>query len=236
MGNEVRRVRPTMRCLTEDLGISLPSEDVDLGEIDHPLTAETRRLAPLSPEGQKRVLAIDDRLVYRVQFSDRRGATWVDEENQIVWLLGAGDRREGSAEDAYVYFEELHRAGRLMPTPKDYMRDRVEGAARIITRIAEEAQEFLGQARVRPGTELAVVLVESVEARLYVELTEGLQEIWLAVSTRDRQGCGVNLRLRDLIFVSFEQAAGGAEWEPRADWPTGELHWFEVARLGLQSV
>jgi hypothetical protein len=218
------------------LGFSLPSEDVDLGEIDHPLMAETRRLAPLSPEGQKRILAIDDRLVYRVQFSDRRGATWVDEENQIVWLLGAGDRREGSAEDAYVYFAELHKAGRLLPTAEDYLRDQVEGAARILSRIAEEAREFLRQARAQTGTELAIVLVESIEARLYVELTEGLEEIWLAVSTRDRQGRGVNLRLRDLIFVSFEQAAGGAEWEPRADWPTEELRWFEVARLGVQSV
>jgi hypothetical protein len=23
-------------------------------------------------------------------------------------------------------------------------------------------------------------------------------------------------------------------WEPRVDWPSGELAWFEVARLGLR--
>ena len=236
MSDQDRRARPTIRCLTEDLGLPLPSEDIDLGETDNPLMAETRRVAPRSPEGQKRILAIGDRLVYRVQFSDRRGATWVDEENQIVWLLGAGGRHEGSPEDAYVNFEELHRAGRLMPAPEDYLRDRVEGAARILNRLAGEANEFLREARAQSGIELFVVLVESVEARLYVELTEGLEEIWLAVSTRDRQGRGVNFRLRDAIFVSFEHAAGRAEWEPRADWPTGELHWFEVARLGVQSV
>jgi len=63
-----------------------------------------------------------------------------------------------------------------------------------------------------------------------------MEEIWIAVSTRDVNGRGVNARLRDTIFAVFDRAVGDAEWDFTADWPTGPLHWFEVARLGLRSV
>ena len=33
-----------------------------------------------------------------------------------------------------------------------------------------------------------------------------------------------------LVFDTSEAEV----WEPRADWPSGELAWFEVARLGLR--
>jgi hypothetical protein len=82
------RARPTIRCLVDDLGIELPGLDVDLGALDHPLLGEVRRLAPTSPQGQKRILAIDHPLVYRIRLSGYRGVTWVDEEHDIVWLCG----------------------------------------------------------------------------------------------------------------------------------------------------
>ena len=55
--------RPTIRCLVDNLDLELPGLDGDLGEIDHPLLGEVRRLAQSSPQGQKRVLAIDRPLV-----------------------------------------------------------------------------------------------------------------------------------------------------------------------------
>lgn len=49
----------TLRCLREDLDLDLPSVEVNLGGLDHPLIAETRRLAPAAPRGQKRILSIE---------------------------------------------------------------------------------------------------------------------------------------------------------------------------------
>jgi len=91
-----RRARPTIRCPVDDLDLDLPGLDVDLGEIDLPLLEEIRRLAPMSPRGQKRILSIDQPLVYRVRVSDFRGVTWVDEEHDTIWLCAARRREEGS--------------------------------------------------------------------------------------------------------------------------------------------
>jgi len=41
-------------------------------------------------------------------------------------------------------------------------------------------------------------------------------------------------RLRELLFAIVFEAAGAEVWEPRPDWPSGPLEWFEVARLGLR--
>jgi hypothetical protein len=35
-----------LRCLRDDLAVELQPVEVDLGGLDHPLTAEARRLAP----------------------------------------------------------------------------------------------------------------------------------------------------------------------------------------------
>lgn len=110
-----RRARLTVRCLVDDLGIELPGLDMDLGDIDHPLLEEVRRLAPTSPQGQKRILAIDHPLVYRIRVSDYRVVTWVDEEYDIVWLYAARRREEGSEEDAYRYFQHLNELGEPAP-------------------------------------------------------------------------------------------------------------------------
>jgi hypothetical protein len=48
------------------------------------LLEEVQRLAPTSPQGQKRILAIDRPLVYRIRVSDYLGVAWVDEEHDIV--------------------------------------------------------------------------------------------------------------------------------------------------------
>jgi hypothetical protein len=117
-----RRARPTIRCLTEDLDLELPRLDVDLGELDHPWLDELRRTAPTSPTGQKRVLAIAHPLIYRLRVSSSRGATWVDEEHSIVWLCAAGRREEGSDEDAFAWFADLHTRGALLPSSPGWRR------------------------------------------------------------------------------------------------------------------
>jgi len=109
---DIRRARPTIRCVIEDLGLELPGLDTDLGELDDAWIAELRRIAATSPTGQKRILAIDHPLVYRLRVSSERGATWVDEDG-VVWLCAVRRREEGSDDDAFAWFAELHQDGRL---------------------------------------------------------------------------------------------------------------------------
>lgn len=69
---DIRRARPTIRCLVEDLGVELPDLTTDLGELGDPWLVELRRVAPTSPTGQKRILAIDHALLYRLRVSSER--------------------------------------------------------------------------------------------------------------------------------------------------------------------
>lgn len=231
---QVRRARITLRCLTEDLGWEIPPPDVDLGELDHPLIDEARRLAPTSPRGQKRILAIDHPLVYRIRHSNQRGATWFDVEHAVLWLLAIEKREAGSEDDAYAYFAELHRAGQLMPTPNDFLRDRVESVDRLRRAIRIDLRDILAASG--DGREISTELASWIPVRILVKKTVELEEIWFALATRDQQGQGIPVRLRDYIFASLEDLTRPAEWEWRTDWPTGNLEWFEVARLGLREL
>jgi len=70
-----------------------------------------------------------------------------------------------------------------------------------------------------------------VDARLHVAASG--DEVWVALSTQATDGRFVEERLRDVLFRLVLDVAEADLWEPRADWPSGELAWFEVARLGL---
>lgn len=232
-----RRVRVTIRCLSDDLGISLPRPDTDIGELDHLLLEECRRLAELAPRGQKRILSIDHPLVYRVTHGRWRGASWVDEEHKLFWLLAAEQREEGSLDDAYVHFESLHDANKLLPTRDDYLRDRVEEGTRVLASIKAELPQAISEAREGPGEDHSSLLLDRVRVVVHVQRDDGIEMIWMAVSAMDPEAKVVNVRLRDLIFVVAEQILGGAEWEWTTEWPIErELRWFEVARLALREV
>ena len=71
----------------------------------------------------KRILAIHHPFVDRIRLRGERGATWLDEAHGIFWLCAARRRAEGSEDDAFEWFAELHRQGTLLPTEDDYLRD-----------------------------------------------------------------------------------------------------------------
>ena len=62
---------------------------------------------------------------------------------------------------------------------------------------------------------------------------QACDELWVAVSTVDLNGAGVEPRTRDIVFAMVESVAGPGEWEAVSAWPEGELSWFEIARYGL---
>jgi hypothetical protein len=227
----VRRVRPTLRCLVEDLHLRLPGLDVDLGSLEHPMLREARRLAPASPEGQKRILSIGSPLIYRIRVSGERGATRVDEAHSIVWLCAAGRREEGSDDDAFAWFAELNETGRLLPTEDDRLRDRAEAAIRLQSGMAGELLALLAEARANSGRDAETSLGGWVPARLLAIQAAGTEEIWCGLGVRGADGSGIAPRIRDVLFAGLEQALQPTESEARADWPTGEVLWTEVVRL-----
>jgi len=227
-----RRTRVTLRCVREDLGLELPPVEVHLGSLDHPLVAEARRIAPAAPRGQKRILSIAHPLVYRIRHARWRGATWLETDERRFWLCAGALREEGSGDDAYELFATLHAAGRLLPDADDHLRDALEHNARIIDAAATAIPDALDSALARPGSDITIRLGELVDARLHA--TAAGDEIWVAIATQASDGRFVDERLRDVLFRLVFEAAEAELWEPRADWPLGELSWFEVARLSLR--
>jgi hypothetical protein len=228
------RSRPTIRCLVDDPHIALPGLEVDLGDIEHPLMTEMRRIAPTSPTGQKRILSIDHPLVYRIRVSDFRGATWADAERVVVWLCAGRRREEGSAGDAFKWFAQLHAAGRLLPDADDLLRDRAEAATRLQRGLRAAIIRLFEAAVADPGTEHRLDLGGWIPARVLVFQESGLQEMWCAVALRGTDGSFVQPQLRDLLFATLETHVAPAVFEVRSDWPTGQLDWAEVVRFGIR--
>lgn len=231
-----RRARVTLRCLAEDLRIALPGLDTDLGTLEHPALDETRRLAPTSPVGQKRIESIDHPLVYRLRVSRWRGATWVDEreDEEIVWLLAIAEREEGSSDDAFEVFRALHDDDALLPGDDDRLRDRAEAAIRFSEAVKEDAPTCIIEARRQAGQELTWALGDRVDVVVLVRRSDGLEEVWVAVPDKDRRGDALSFKQRDVVFAAFLIALGDADWEQRYDWPTRALARHEIARLYLR--
>jgi hypothetical protein len=226
-----RRARPTIRCLVEDLGIDTPPPDVDLGTLAHPFLDELRRLAPTSPQGQKRILSIDFPLVYRLRVSGERGATWVDDERGIVWLCAAHRHEDESDDDAYLLFASLNISGHLLPEEDDRLRDRLEGALRLQKGLTADLLRLVDAAIADKGTEHQADLGDWLPCRVLVVHSGGVEEIWCALCVLGTDGAGVPPPLRDLLFGALAQHLAPAETEVRSDWPLGVTEWFEAVVL-----
>ncbi|WP_199039626.1 hypothetical protein [Glycomyces salinus] len=72
-----------------------------LDELDHTLVAKTVRLFGDPNSARERIRAIDDQILFKVKVQRWRGAVWVDASSQTPWLVAAGLREDGSADDFY---------------------------------------------------------------------------------------------------------------------------------------
>lgn len=230
----LRRSRPTLRCLNSDLGLKTPTLDVDLGSLDHPWFNELRRAAPVSPRGQKRVLSIERPLVYRLRVSDERGATWVDDDRDVLWLCAVRRRETGSKDDAFVWFADLHAAGKLLPTDDDQLRDDAEKVLLLQRQLSAELHALVDEARTLPGVELTTNVAQTIPCRVLVLGDDEIDEIWCALSVRTSLGEIIRPELRDILFARLEEHLAPVTFESRSDWPTGNVAWYETVRLGLR--
>ena len=212
----------------------MPGLEVDLGELDHPFMDELRRVAPASPAGQKRILSIDHPLVFRIRVSSERGATWLNDERNIVWLCAAHRREQDSDTDAYAHFAELHASGQLLPGADDDLRDRAEAAIRLQRGLTADLLELVDLALTDDGIEHHRDLGDWLPCRALVRHDGSIQEIWCALSVRGTDEAFIPAPVRDLLFAALEDHVAPALFEVRNDWPTGNVEWFEVVRLGLR--
>jgi hypothetical protein len=184
--------------------------------------------------GQKRILSIGSPMVFRLRVSDERGATWVDENLNVVWLCAVQRREEGSDDDAFAWFAGLHGSGQLLPTDDDRLRDDAEAVLRFHKTLTSDLLQLVDSALADVERELNVDLGEWLPCRVLVRDGDSLQEIWCALSTRGNDGNFVPENQRDLLFAELERYLHPAMFEARNDWPTGGVEWWEVVRFGVR--
>jgi hypothetical protein len=142
-----RLVRPTLRCLLDDLAQEvapdeirvalrtlvermaadptylLPSPLVDVG---HAVLDKANLIATDAAAGRERIVAITDRHVIKVKTGDRRAALWKDDAG-TWWLLAAGRRKDDGPGDFYRELERFaENSSPIAPTDADVQYHRME--------------------------------------------------------------------------------------------------------------
>lgn len=148
----MQRVRPTLRCLTEDLKLPIPWANEPLDEIDHPLLAKATLQFGTEGNRQERIRAIDDQILFKVKVHRWRGAVWAEPDRP--WMVAAGRREAGNADDFYTALAAEGQAararynaarnpplnsetytGHLLPNNDDRLRYQVEEGVRFVRRL-----------------------------------------------------------------------------------------------------
>lgn len=193
------RVRPTLRCLRDDLRLLLPPIDDPLDEVDHPLLRKVSDQFADSGGTRERIRAIDDAVVFKAKAQRWRGAVWIDKDEQ-PWLIAAGWREDGSLDDLDRYRAEagvrLHR--QLTTVVRDLVRDSLLDGHEHAADMAGATVGVLVRADEGHETYVALRIVGSVP--------DGLLAVILAlVPGCDRDGWGYEFAMPHRPLAPNEQ-------------------------------
>ena len=160
MNGEPETVRPTRRCVA-DLELPIPPINQPLCSLDHPLISQSQRLPEThAAGGAERILALKDRVWFKVKTSRWRGAATrlpanrADASSQVrraPWWLGAGGfRREGDPSDFYAALaatsdREGGCSDRWMPSTWDWKRLEIEHAYAWERQIRRIVRDLIGR-------------------------------------------------------------------------------------------
>lgn len=216
-------LRITQRCLIEDLGraADAPFSELLGQEIVRALVnrrcdgpVDTRRIEPLT----------SGREVYRLAYGHRhRGATWYDTGNDVVWLCAAAWHQSGAPDDAFPYFKDLDREGRLLPTEADYRSLFLDRDARFADAVIEDAQALLQRARENEGEEQRGVLGGKIGVGVVVDVVETLEETYVAIQVMNLERGWL-----EIVLGAFFPDAAMDRWEPVTRFPTRDLREDEL--------
>lgn len=189
-------VRPTKRCL-DDLGLRFPSLELPLHQAEHDLIAKAQRLPDENASGgAERVLAIDDRVWFKVKVGEYRGAGGhvadvPDDVPPLWWLVAGGLRRADSKDqDFYGALEaECRRAAKgtparvssdhLLPQGIDFRRWQAEQAALGVVALQRVVRELICRSAHSSGPVEATAQGQGLIA--WVKSQDG--ETYLAIAT-----------------------------------------------------
>lgn len=153
-------VRPTRRCLT-DLQLGFPPLELPLHKIEHELIVKAQRLPDeFVSGGAERVVAIDDRVWFKVKVGDHRGAGGhvadvPDDIPALWWLVAAGLRRaDTKTRDFYSALEAECRlaskgtsatvdSSHLLPQVIDHQRWRTEQTTLGVVALQRVVRELI---------------------------------------------------------------------------------------------
>jgi len=191
---------------------------------------KARELAPSFPQNLIRIQGIGDAMVYRFTHGRRRIIAWHDTEADIVWVCAS----ELRADDTYDDIIQLHERDELLPGTDDADRLAREGGLLLGRELIDAVPGWVRTTRDRTGQEQRFRLGGGVEIRMLCRRDDTIEEFWIAVPTLTADVLGLSPNARAMVAALVEREVGeDAIWEARYDWPTGSLHGWEVARLGL---
>jgi len=183
-------LRVTARCLLEDLRFAVEDLDRPIEELAgrSPLIRAFVDQRSQLPIGQETIQGLTSRIVaYALHSGEDRGATWHQERAGVVWLLAAAFHRSGKRTDAYPYFRQLDREGRLLPTREDAVRLANSLTPTIARSLLQEVPVLRDQARRQPGVIQHGLIGGRIAVRLVYEAGE-TPLLTVAISQRLRPG------------------------------------------------
>lgn len=114
-------LRVTLRSVQDELQLPPEAAKRHPTELDHEICSAFVTQRSQNPIGLEKLQPLTSSIeAYTVHAGRWRRATWHDEEDNVVWLLGFSYHRSGEAGDAYSYLKQLDAKGQLLPTPEDY--------------------------------------------------------------------------------------------------------------------
>jgi hypothetical protein len=181
-----RELRITERCLTDDLsrGPDAVFEDLQSLDIIRAFVRERRDKDIGSP-----LTGLTTQVPVGVlrHGHDHRGATWFDEDHDVVWLMAYRLHRSGKPDDFFPWVQDLDAREELFPTEADYEQLERDRADRFTKAILIECPQILKAAREAPDTEIARELGGEYAIAVTVEVADDLEAITIAFDLRTLQ-------------------------------------------------
>lgn len=189
-------LRITARCLADDLDWRPGARFADLAE-QASVTAFVSRRAE-SPTNSRLVgpLRSPHQIYWLAGGEAGEGATWYDEDNDVVWLLASAD--VGDSESAARRLQRLDQQQILLPNEGDYRALFLDRDNRFSEACRYVAPQLLETARANPGVEHFERIADRVGVSLIIDELTSLQEACVIVQAR-----GLTPEYLSIILASF---------------------------------
>lgn len=183
MSNSGPTLRVTIRCLIDDLGLDRADARMEVHELEDEVCRAFESRRSQSPIGVEKLQPIEtDAEVYTLHAGRWRGATWHDEDNNAVWLLGCAYHRSGEKNDVYPYLKELDSKGELFPVSEDYVLLFELQDTSFAEALIADVPGLMEEARRQPGAEVTGLIGDRIRVSAVVEMADELEAWWVAIS------------------------------------------------------